>query len=38
MSANVGNGPFQMGLGFETSIGRDSAEARVFRASATYRF
>lgn len=38
MSANLGNGPFQMGLGFETSIGRDSAEARVFRASATYRF
>ncbi|MDC8754097.1 autotransporter domain-containing protein [Erythrobacter sp. sf7] len=38
VSANVGDGPFQMGLGFDTTIGRDSAEARVFRASATYRF
>lgn len=38
VSANVGDGPFQMGFGFDTTVGRDSADARVFRASATYRF
>lgn len=38
LSANIGDGPFQMGLGFDTTIGRDSADAQVFRASATYRF
>lgn len=38
LSANIGDGPFQMGFGFDTTIGRDNADARVFRASATYRF
>jgi uncharacterized protein with beta-barrel porin domain len=38
VSATVGDGPFQMGVGFDTTVGRDSADARVFRASATYRF
>lgn len=38
VSANIGDGPFQLGLGFDTTIGRDNADARVFRASATYRF
>ena len=38
VSATVGDGPFQMGVGFDTTVGRDSANARVFRASATYRF
>ncbi len=38
VSATVGDGPFQMGVGFDTTVGRDSAEAQVFRATATYRF
>lgn len=38
VSANIGDGPFQMGFGFDTTVGRDNADARVFRASATYRF
>lgn len=38
LSANVGDGPLRMGFGFDTTIGRDSADAQVFRASATYRF
>lgn len=38
VSANIGRGPFQFGVGFDTTIGRDSANARVWRASATYRF
>ncbi|WP_296717806.1 autotransporter domain-containing protein [Erythrobacter sp.] len=38
VSANFGNGPLQLGAGFDTTIGRDSANARVWRASATYRF
>lgn len=38
LSAAIGDGPFQMGFGFDTTIGRDNADARVFRASATYRF
>ena len=38
LSANIGDGPFQMGFGFDTTIGRDNADARVFRATATYRF
>lgn len=38
LSANIGDGPFQLGLGLDTTIGRDNADARVFRASATYRF
>jgi uncharacterized protein with beta-barrel porin domain len=38
VAATIGDGPFQMGLGFDTTIGRDNADARVFRASATYRF
>lgn len=38
LSANIGDGPFQMGFGFDTTIGRDNADARVFRGTATYRF
>lgn len=38
VSANIGDGPLQLGVGFDTTIGRDSANARVWRASATYRF
>lgn len=38
VSANIGRGPLQVGVGFDTTIGRDSANARVWRASATYRF
>lgn len=38
LSANIGDGPLRMGFGFDTTIGRDNAEARVFRGSATYRF
>ena len=38
VAATIGDGPFRMGLGFDTTIGRDNADARVFRASATYRF
>ncbi|MFN4019542.1 MAG: autotransporter domain-containing protein [Erythrobacter sp.] len=38
LSANVGDGPLRMGLGFDTTIGRDSAAAQVIRATSTYRF
>jgi hypothetical protein len=38
VSANIGDGPFQWGVGFDTTIGRDNANARVWRTSATYRF
>ncbi|WP_086617008.1 autotransporter domain-containing protein [Erythrobacter tepidarius] len=38
LSANIGDGPFQLGFGFDTTVGRDSADARVFRGSASYRF
>ncbi|MEO0057907.1 MAG: hypothetical protein RIT17_1380, partial [Pseudomonadota bacterium] len=29
---------FRMGFGVDTTIGRDNADAQVFRASASYRF
>lgn len=38
LSAQIGRGPVQFGVGFDTTLGRDSANARAFRASATYRF
>ena len=38
VSANIGDGPFQLGFGFDTTIGRDTANAQVWRTSATYRF
>ena len=38
VSATIGDGPFQVGVGFDTTVGRDTANARVFRSSATYRF
>ncbi|MDP4605564.1 MAG: autotransporter domain-containing protein, partial [Erythrobacter sp.] len=38
VAASIGDGPFQWGVGFDTTIGRDSANARVWRTSATYRF
>ena len=38
ISATVGNGPLQLTVGADTTIGRDNAEAQVFRGTATYRF
>jgi uncharacterized protein YhjY with autotransporter beta-barrel domain len=38
ISAQIGRGPMQFGVGFDTTLGRNSAEARAVRASATYRF
>ncbi|SHN56553.1 autotransporter domain-containing protein [Erythrobacter sanguineus] len=36
--AHVGTGPVQVGVGFDSTIGRDTANAQVFSASATFRF
>ncbi|MEQ5787306.1 autotransporter domain-containing protein [Erythrobacter sp. NFXS35] len=36
--AHAGQGPIELGVGFDTTIGRDTADAQVFSASATYRF
>ena len=38
ISASVGNGPLQLTVGADTTIGRDNADAQVFRGTATYRF
>lgn len=38
LSATVGNGPLQLTVGADTTIGRDNADAQVFRGTATYRF
>lgn len=38
LSAQIGRGPVQFGLGVESTFGRDSADARAFRASLNYRF
>ena len=38
VSASIGEGPFRMTFGADTTVGRDSANAQVVRASATYRF
>lgn len=38
VSATFGKGPFQMSFGADTTIGRDNADAAVFRGTATYRF
>jgi subtilase-type serine protease len=38
IGAQVGKGPVQLGVGFDTTIGRDTANARVFRGSLSYRF
>jgi uncharacterized protein with beta-barrel porin domain len=38
ISATVGNGPFQLSVGADTTIGRDNAETQVVRGTATYRF
>jgi uncharacterized protein with beta-barrel porin domain len=38
ISAQIGRGPMQFGIGFDSTFGRSSADARAFRASATYRF
>lgn len=37
-SATFGKGPFTLTGGFDTTIGRQYADAQVFRATATYRF
>lgn len=38
VSTNFGSGPFQIGAGFDTTIGRDTADTQVIRGTATYRF
>jgi uncharacterized protein with beta-barrel porin domain len=38
LSLTAGTGPFQVSVGADTTIGRDSAEAQVVRGTATYRF
>ncbi len=38
IGARFGQGRAQFGVGFDTTFGRDTANAQVFRASATYRF
>jgi len=38
IGAQFSKGSMQFGVGFDTTIGRDTAEAQVFRATATYRF
>ena len=38
VTATFGTGPFQMSAGFDTTIGRDNADAQVLRATAIYRF
>jgi subtilase-type serine protease len=38
INAQVGTGPVKLGAGFDTTIGRDSANARVFRGSLSYSF
>ena len=38
ISATVGHGPLQFTIGADTTIGRDNADAQVFRGTATYRF
>jgi len=38
VSLTAGNGPFQLGLGADTTIGRNTADAQVVRGTATYRF
>jgi outer membrane autotransporter protein len=37
-SATFGKGPFTITGGFDTTIGRQYADAQVFRGTATYRF
>jgi uncharacterized protein with beta-barrel porin domain len=38
INAQVGKGPVKLGAGFDTTIGRDTANARVFRGSLSYSF
>jgi subtilase-type serine protease len=38
ISANYGDGPFQIGFGFDSTIGRRNAEAQVWRIQGIYRF
>lgn len=38
VSASVGDGPLRVTAGFDSTIGRDNANAQVFRGTATYRF
>ncbi|MBA4045821.1 MAG: hypothetical protein C0471_15600 [Erythrobacter sp.] len=38
INAQVGQGPVKLGAGFDTTIGRDTANARVFRGSLSYSF
>jgi len=38
VSLTAGNGPMQLSVGADTTIGRDTADAQVVRGTATYRF
>lgn len=38
IGAEVGQGPVRIGVGFDTTIGRDTANARAFRGSLSYSF
>ncbi len=38
VSASVNAGPVEVGVGFDSTIGRDNAEAQTYSASATIRF
>jgi hypothetical protein len=38
ISATIGNGPFQFGAAFDSTIDRSDANAQVIRGTATYRF
>jgi uncharacterized protein with beta-barrel porin domain len=38
IAATFGKGPLTMSAGFDTTIGRENADAQVVRATATYRF
>ncbi|WP_285711747.1 autotransporter domain-containing protein [Erythrobacter oryzae] len=38
ISATLGNGPFQIGAAFDSTIARSDANAQVIRATASYKF
>ncbi|MGY6552567.1 MAG: autotransporter domain-containing protein [Erythrobacter sp.] len=37
-SMNYGDGPFQIGVGFDSTIGRSNANAQIWRVQGIYRF
>ena len=38
ISAKFNSGPAQFGIGVDTTIARDNANAQTYRASATFKF